>query len=382
MNDEKKLRENKDINDRQIKVAHVIRVLSYGGAEVLLREFFAQPEFKESVISDVFVLDHKKLGLKEDVTQNIRNFYYYKITTWRFLFEYIKFLSQIAKGKYDVVHMHLPVAGWMGIAAKVFTSKTKYVYSEHNLVTFYSKYNYYLLGLTYGFFDCVIFVSHEVGEMIKKIQKSWFFKTRNTVTVLNGIDTNKFLCSHRSQMDSSKILTVGLVARFRPQKRVDRWVEVAATLHKKNSDIKFIMTGDGPDDETLRQKITDLNLTSVIELTGKLHDTFQVYKQIDIFLLTSDFEGLPLALLEAMSCGCVPVVSNVGGIKQLDLTDIGYKFDQFDPEQIADKINCYTKNPASYFNESNKARDFVIKNYSLMKQVNEIIFLYRKLVNN
>jgi glycosyltransferase involved in cell wall biosynthesis len=382
MNEEKKLSGNKTNNDKQIKVAHVIRVFSYGGAEVLLREFFAQREFKEQVISDVFVLDHLKLGLKEDVTQNIRNFYYYKITTWRFLFEYIKFLSQIAKGKYDVVHMHLPVAGWMGIAAKVFTSKTKYVYSEHNLVTFYSKYNYYLLGLTYGFFDCVIFVSHEVGETIKKIQKSWFFKTRNTVTVLNGIDTNKFLCSHRSQMDSSKILTVGLVARFRPQKRVDRWVEVAATLHKKNSDIKFIMTGDGPNDETLRQKITDLNLTGVIELTGKLHDTFQAYKQIDIFLLTSEFEGLPLALLEAMSCGCVPVVSNVGGIKQLDLTGIGYKFDEFDPEQIADKINCYTKNPASYLNESNKARDFVIKNYSLTKQVNEIIFLYWKLISN
>src|SRR5438874_3519463 len=67
-----------------IKVAHVIRVFSYGGAEVLLREFFAQQEFKENIISDVFVLDHHKLGLKDDVTPNIRSFYYYKITTWRF----------------------------------------------------------------------------------------------------------------------------------------------------------------------------------------------------------------------------------------------------------------------------------------------------------
>jgi glycosyltransferase involved in cell wall biosynthesis len=366
----------------KIKVAHVIRVFSYGGAEVLLREFFEQPEFKEQVISDVFVLDHIKLGLKNDVTPNIRNFYYYKIITWRFLFEYIKFLSQIAKGKYDVVHMHLPVAGWMGVVAKLFTRRTKYVYSEHNLVTFYSKYNYYLSGITYGFFDCVIFVSHEVGEIIRKVQKGWFFKTKNTVTILNGIDTNKFLCTHRSQLEPSKTLTVGLVARFRPQKRVDRWVEVAAALHKKNSSIKFIMVGDGPDDEMLRQKIAELNLKDIIQLTGMLSDTYQAYKQIDIFLLTSDFEGLPLALLEAMSCGCVPVVGNVGGIKQLDFTGIGYKFDEFDPEQIADKINCYIKNPASYFDESNKARAFVIKNYSLTKQVNEMILLYRKLITN
>lgn len=368
--------------DGRIKVAHVIRVFSYGGAEVLLREFFEQKEFKENIISDVFVLDHIKLGLRDDVTPNIRRFYYYKITTWRFFFEYIKFLTHIAKGKYDVVHMHLPVAAWMGIVAKLFTRKTKYIYSEHNLVTFYSKYNYYLSGLTYGFFDCVIFVSHEVGEVIKKVQKDWFFKTKKSATILNGIDTNKFYCTHRLQIDSAKALTVGLVARFRPQKRVDRWVEAASVIHKKNPNIKFLMVGDGPDDEMLRKKIGQHNLTGIIELPGKLTDTYSAYKKIDIFLLTSDFEGLPLALLEAMSCGCIPVVSNVGGIKQLNFGGVGFKFDEFDAEQIADKINCYTKQPANYFAESIKAREFVIKNYSLTKQVNEIIDLYRKLIKN
>ena len=72
-------------NGDKIKVAHVIRVFSYGGAEVLLREFFAQQEFKENVISDVYVLDHIKLGLKDEVAPNIRNFYYYRITTIAFL---------------------------------------------------------------------------------------------------------------------------------------------------------------------------------------------------------------------------------------------------------------------------------------------------------
>jgi L-malate glycosyltransferase len=141
---------NKATNGK-IKVAHVIRVFSYGGAEVLLREFFAQREFKEQIISDVFVLDHKKLGLKDEVAPNIRNFFYYRITTPAFLFQYIQFLRDIAKGQYDVVHMHLPVAGWMGIVAKLFCRNTKFIYSEHNLVNFYDKYNYYLSGLTYGF---------------------------------------------------------------------------------------------------------------------------------------------------------------------------------------------------------------------------------------
>jgi len=154
-------------------------------------------------------------------------------------------------------------------------------------------------------------------------------------------------------------------------------VEVAAAIHQKNSAIQFIMVGDGPDDDMLRQKIAEYKLDGIIQLPGKLNDTLSVYKQIDIFLLTSDFEGLPLALLEAMSCGCIPVVSNVGGIKQLDFGGVGYKFDGFNPEAIADEVVAYTQNPESYFTQSSKAREFVIKYYSLTKQVNEIIDLYR-----
>lgn len=369
-------------NKPQVKVAHVIRVFSYGGAEVLLREFFTTKEFKEEVISDVFVLDHIKLGLKNDVIPNIRNFYFYYITTWRFFFEYFKFLHQVAKGKYDVVHMHLPVAGWMGIVAKLFCRKTKFIYSEHNLVNYYSKYNYYISGWVYGLFDCVIYVSHEVGEVINKVRKGWFYKTKKAVTILNGIDTEKFRCTHRSELKPAQTLTIGLVARFRPQKRVDRWAEVADAIHKINPGIKFLMVGDGPSDELLRQTISNLNMNGVIELPGMLSDTFTAYKKIDIFLLTSDFEGLPLALLEAMSCGCVPVVSNVGGIKQLDFGGVGHKFDEFNPAAIAEVINAYTKDPAAYFEQSEKARAFVIKNYSLTKQVNEIIDLYREMMNS
>src|SRR4030095_12594848 len=99
--------------EQKIKVAHVIRVFSYGGAEVLLRECFAHPYFKEQVTSDLYILDHKKLGLVNEVKPNVNSVHYYKITSFKFIIEYLKFLHHIITGKYDVVHMHLPVAGWM-----------------------------------------------------------------------------------------------------------------------------------------------------------------------------------------------------------------------------------------------------------------------------
>ncbi len=366
--------------DKKLKVAHVIRVFSYGGAEVLLRECFAHPYFKENVESDLYILDHKKLGLVPEVKPNVNSIHYYRITTPKFPIAYAKFLRHIIRDKYDIVHMHLPVAGWMTIPAKLFNRKTKFIYSEHNLVNFYAKYNYYLSGLTYGFFDCMVAVSYEVGEVIKKMHKGWFYKTRKAVTILNGINTDKFTNAHRDYDNANNNFTVGLVARFRPQKRVDRWAEVAAEVHKLNPNIKFLMVGDGPDDDMLRDKIKALNMEGKIELPGMLSDTASVFQRIDIFLLTSDFEGLPLAIMEAMSTGCVPVVSNVGGIKQLPFDGFGYKFDDFNPAGIASVIAAYADDPQKFKTESQRARSFVGQNYSLTKQVHEIVDLYRELI--
>ena len=366
----------------KIKVAHVIRVFSYGGAEISLKEVLSVTAFKENCISDLYILDHKKLGLVPDVKLNTRNVNFYKIGTLLFLFEYFRFLKDIILNKYHIVHMHLPVAGWMTIVAKLFCRKTKFVYTEHSLVSFSKKYNYILSGLTYRFNDSIISVSPEVSNEIQTHQRKWFFKRNNPVTILNGINTDKFFVPDRHSITDPLKLVVGLVARLRAHKRLDRWVEVAAEIHKRNKNIRFIIVGDGPEDDVLRKKIAEKKLTAVIQLPGKTDDTLNAYRKIDLFLLTSDLEGLPLALMEAMSCGCLPAAFNVGGIKQLDFNDTGFKFNDFNAVNIAEKIISYTSCPERYFSESGKARAFAIKSCSLNDQVNEIIYLYKKLSNN
>ncbi len=136
------------------------------------------------------------------------------------------------------------------------------------------------------------------------------------------------------------------------------------------------MVGDGRQTNLLREKISQLQLQPFIELPGQLKDTYAAYKKIDVFLLTSDFEGLPLALMEAMSGGCVPVVSNVGGIKQLPFDGFGYKYDVFDENAIAEVMVSYLDDYSRFIEESKKARLFIVKNYSLHNQVNEVLHLY------
>jgi glycosyltransferase involved in cell wall biosynthesis len=80
-----------------------------------------------------------------------------------------------------------------------------------------------------------------------------------------------------------------------------------------------------------------------------------------------------------MSCGCVPVVSDVGGIRQLEFDGFGYKFHTFNAKGIAMQIVEYL-DKEKWAVESKKSRQFVEQNFSLHKQVEEILELYKEML--
>lgn len=359
-----------------LKVAHVIRVFSYGGAEISLKEILSTDSFRHNVESDLFILDHKKLGLVGQVIPNIRNYYIFKMATLLCFWEFARFIIKISINKYDIVHMHLSVAGWMGITAKLFSPKTCFVFTEHTMISSLKSYNYIFSGLTYGFNDCVISVSEEVSVEIQKCRSKYLFNRKKEVTILNGVDTDRFYVPERLASTNAEKLIVGLVARLRPHKRLDKWLEIAEEIHRRNKLIRFVIVGDGPEFNLLKQHVETHHLNEIVELAGKTEDTLNAYRHIDVFLLTSDLEGLPLALMEAMSCGCVPVVNNVGGIKQLHFDGTGFKFSEYDTSVIAERIVDYSNHRDKYSNESRLARAFAVQSFSLNQQAIEIIQLY------
>jgi glycosyltransferase involved in cell wall biosynthesis len=158
---------------------------------------------------------------------------------------------------------------------------------------------------------------------------------------------------------------------------------VAEAVKKNYPDLKarFVMAGIGPEKKFVEELISKKELKDYIELPGLIIDTVTVYNKMDIFLMTSEFEGLPVALLEAMSCACIPVVSNVGGIKNLDFNGFGYKYENFNAEEIAKIIFYYYNNKTKIIDERKKAREFILENNSLDKQVGEYLNIYNSLNN-
>lgn len=104
------------------------------------------------------------------------------------------------------------------------------------------------------------------------------------------------------------------------QKRVLDLIALARLLRSEGVDARLAILGDGPDLAPIRQALEDEIAAGTVCLTGRLdgRSTQSRLRRGDIFVLPSLFEGLPLALLEAMSVGCVPIVGDIAsGVGQL-----------------------------------------------------------------
>ena len=132
---------------------------------------------------------------------------------------------------------------------------------------------------------------------------------------------------------------IGMVAPFKPQKSPLDFVRVASRICRQRSDAHFVMIGDGELRQAVEEEIRRLGLAQSITLTGWRHDVPEIMKCLDVFLLTSQWEGLPRVYLEALSCG-VPVVGTcVDGAAEVVIDGVnGFLKEPGDIEGLADRI--------------------------------------------
>jgi glycosyltransferase involved in cell wall biosynthesis len=109
---------------------------------------------------------------------------------------------------------------------------------------------------------------------------------------------------------------VGAVAVFRAQKRLADWVEVARRVGAQRPDTVFLLAGAGPEMPRVRRAAEASGLGGRLLLPGFRADGRAVIGAMDVFLMTSAFEGMPVALLEAMTLGRPVVATAVGGIPE------------------------------------------------------------------
>jgi glycosyltransferase involved in cell wall biosynthesis len=219
----------------------------------------------------------------------------------------------------DVLHCHLPIAGVVGrLAGKL--ARVPVVYTEHNRMERYHPLTRRLNLSTWGWQQQVIAVSADVAESVHRHITS----PVPLEVVLNGVDVRAF---DRSLGDGSALRrslgidadapVVGTVAVFRTQKRLGDWLEAARLLRGSHGRTHFVVVGDGPLRSELQARASALGLSDVVHWVGLQSDVRPYLAAMDAYMMSSIVEGLPIALLEAMSMRCAVVVTAVGGIPEL-----------------------------------------------------------------
>jgi glycosyltransferase involved in cell wall biosynthesis len=219
-----------------------------------------------------------------------------------------------------LIHADLPVTGvWARLMGRRFGIPV--IYTEHNLQERYHPLTRRANALTFGWNDCVLAVSEEVAA---SINRSGLGKKTRVTTLLNGVSVEQ-VRAEAANVDGLREefgipknnLIVGTVAVFRRQKRLQDWLEVASRVAQQQKNATFLLVGHGPEEPLLQAKIKELNLSDRIVMPGFRPDGRRVMALMDIFLMTSEFEGLPMALLEAMALHKPVVATAVGGIPEV-----------------------------------------------------------------
>src|SRR5207244_11709205 len=110
---------------------------------------------------------------------------------------------------------------------------------------------------------------------------------------------------------------VGTVANFRPQKRLDVLVRAAALVRSELADVRFVLVGQGPLEPEIRELARALGVDDTVVFAGFRDDAPRVMKAFDVFVLASSYEGLSIAMLEAMTLERPMVLTDVGGIREV-----------------------------------------------------------------
>jgi glycosyltransferase involved in cell wall biosynthesis len=162
----------------------------------------------------------------------------------------------------------------------------------------------------FGASDAIIVNSAEVERYIAR---EYGAPPERIVVIPNAIDLERFRPLPRPT-GSAHIVSVG---RLVPQKNPLLFVAAAAALRARLPAARFTLVGDGPLRGAVAAAVRSAGLADACELAGERGDVDALLRSADLFWLTSDWEGLPNAAIEAMACGLPVVATRVGGTGEL-----------------------------------------------------------------
>lgn len=173
---------------------------------------------------------------------------------------------------------------------------------------------------------------------------------------------------------------LGVVCELRAQKALEVLFEAAALLLVEFPTLKVLVAGDGPERARLEEGARRLGVADTVLFLGIRRDVPAVLTAVDVAVLSSDYEGSPLSVMEYMAAAKPVVSTRVGGVPELVQEDVhGLLVDPRDPEALAEAVARLLRDPALAKRLGAEGRKRQQREFSLEAMVGRIEDLYEEL---
>lgn len=363
-----------------MRILHVITDTNIGGAGRYLLNLVTQPVFKDHEI--LFACPDGELSVRIDALGIKRIPISGKDVSFSIplIFELAKVIKSV---KPDVVHTHSSLSG--RIAGKFMGVPV--VYTKHNLLRIPGPSGVMppRAGTLKRLFNKV--TSKALSNKIIAVSQGVYddlveagYPADLVVSIPNGIDLAPFKPNLRVRGDDKKI-TVGTVARLHPQKALHVLLDAARIVVNSYPSVRFVIGGTGPSREVLETRIKELKLETYVKMEGFIEDVPGFLQGLDIYALSSNYEGLPLAVLEAMAAGLPVVATAVGGVPEAVVNGLtGILVPPGDPKLFAQAIVRLIVDREMAFKMGEAGRKRVEELFSAEKMAEKTFHVYEEVV--
>jgi len=311
------------MNTNKKKILYIITHLELGGAQKQLLSLLEGLKGKyslylctgnEGYLKNRFLgINNLEIKLIPELVREINPFYDF--------IAFIKLFKYIRANQFDFVHVHSPKASLLGRWAAYFSGVKNIIYTVHGW-----PFHDHMKKITYFLFLLIEKMSALITKKIIVVSNFDFKVGFKKITssgklacIHYGIDVKRFDDLYQKRLKKSKPDKANIIniSCFKPQKDIFSFLDLVKKLVEKYPDLNFMLIGDGFLRKKIEEKIKLLNLENNVELKGWVDNPESFFEDASMFILTSLWEGLPVALIEAVISGVGVVVTDTGGLRDI-----------------------------------------------------------------